>query len=83
MDMESRLRVGRVIAKTEEEAAYLVMGQIKKHNPEEPPAMATDGLGAYREAMLKELGKCSRISWSWKTANTPYPWRRLEISTSR
>jgi hypothetical protein len=57
IDMETRLRVGRAIAKTEEEVAPQLMEQIKKHHPEEkPPVLATDGKGAYREAMLCTWG---------------------------
>ena len=42
-----------MIAKAEEEAAYLLIGQIKRHGPEEKPrALETDGKGAYRDAML-------------------------------
>jgi transposase-like protein len=36
----------------EEEAAYSVMKQLHTFLPQEPPALATDGLGAYREALL-------------------------------
>ena len=55
--MDTRLRVGRAIAKTEEEVAPQLMEQIKRHQPEEkPPALATDGKGAYREAMLCTWG---------------------------
>jgi hypothetical protein len=56
--MDTRLRVGRAIAKTEEDIAPQLMHQVKQHAPdEEPPAMATDGKGAYREAMLQIWGK--------------------------
>ena len=56
--MESRLRVGHAIGKTEEEIAPELMKQVKMHAPdEEPPAMSSDGKGAYREAMLETWGK--------------------------
>ncbi len=56
--MDTRLRVGRAIAKTEEAVAPQLMHQVKRHAPEAPPpAMATDGKGAYREAMLQAWGK--------------------------
>jgi hypothetical protein len=46
IDMDSRLRVGRAIAKTEEEVAPQLMQQIKRHAPQDPPpAMSTDGKG--------------------------------------
>src|SRR5438270_13387914 len=57
IDMDTRLRVGRALAKTEEAVALELMEQVKKHQPEEPPpALATDGKGAYREAMLAVWG---------------------------
>jgi hypothetical protein len=81
--MESRLRVGRVIAKTEQEAAYLLMGQIKKHALfDHPPALATDGLGAYRDAMLFEWGKVPEYCGRGKPPTLPQPsedWKYLQI----
>jgi hypothetical protein len=51
------LRVGRAIAKTEEEVAQTLMQQIKERgHPETPPPLATDGKGAYREAMVETWG---------------------------
>ena len=85
--MESRLRVGRVIAKTEEEAAYLLMGQIKRHAPEEnPPALATDGLGSYRDAMLFEWGKVRQYHGRGRPPILPIPdkdWKYLQIVKTR
>jgi hypothetical protein len=53
-----RLRVGRAIAKTEEEVAPELMKQIKERGHQQtPPAIATDGKGAYREAMVETWGK--------------------------
>lgn len=61
--MDTRLRVGRAITKTEEEAAPILMKQIKRHAPEEgPPYIATDGKGAYRDAMLETWGKVPAYS---------------------
>ena len=58
IDMDSRLRVGHAIGKTEEEIAPDLMKQVKMHAPDEgPPAIATDGKGTYREAMLETWGK--------------------------
>jgi len=45
--------VGRAIGKTEEEVARDLMAQLKdRGHPDAPPAMATDGKGEYREALL-------------------------------
>ncbi len=58
IDRDSRVRVGRALAQTEEEVAHALMIHMNKHPPEEkPPAMATDGKGAYREALLQTWGK--------------------------
>jgi len=49
--------------KTEEEAAQDLMSQIKQRgHPETPPAIATDGKGGYREAMVQAWGKSRRES---------------------
>src|SRR2546423_5090665 len=56
--MDSRLRIGNAIGKSEEEIAPDLMEQVKMHAPDEgPPALSSDGKGAYREAMLKTWGK--------------------------
>jgi hypothetical protein len=43
IDGENRLCLGCAIAKTEAEAVYAVMDQIKKYIPQEPLAMAKNG----------------------------------------
>jgi hypothetical protein len=56
--MDTRLRVGRAISKTENEVAHQLMAQLKdRGHPDKPPAMATDGKGSYREAMVETWGK--------------------------
>jgi hypothetical protein len=61
--MDSRLRIGSAIGKTEEEIAPILMEQVKMHAPDDgPPAIATDGKGAYREAMLETWGKVPEYS---------------------
>jgi hypothetical protein len=85
--MDSRLRVGRAIAKTEEEVAPLLMEQIKSHAPEEaPPAIATDGKGAYREAMLETWGKVPEYSGQGRPPTMPKPekdWQYLQVIKKR
>jgi hypothetical protein len=81
--METRLRLGRAIAKTEEEAAPILMEKIKRHAPTEgPPALATDGLGAYREALLETWGKVPEYSGRGRPPTTLQPgedWHYLQI----
>jgi hypothetical protein len=49
--MDTRLRIGRAIGKTEEDVAHELMAQLKdRGHPEKPPAIATDGKGDYRMA---------------------------------
>lgn len=85
--MDTRLRVGRAIAKTEEEGAILLMEQIKRHAPEEgPPAIVTDGRGAYREAMLKVWGKVPAYNGRGRPPTALKPeedWCHLQIIKER
>jgi len=58
LDMDTRLRVGRAIGKSEEQVAHEMMGHRKERgHPEAPPAMATDGKGDYRSALLDSWGQ--------------------------
>lgn len=85
--MDTRLRVGRAIAKTEEEVAPKIMEQIKKHAPQErPPALATDGKGAYREAMLETWGIVPEYSGQGRPPTLPKPgkdWQYLQVIKKR
>ncbi len=87
VDMDSRLRVGRVIEKTEEEVAPKIMEQIKRHQPEEkPPAIATDGKGAYRIAMLETWGKVPEYKGTGRPPTLSKPekdWQYLQIVKKR
>lgn len=55
--MDSRLRIGRAVSKTEGEAALRLMEILKQTHPERPPALATDARGSYREALVETWGK--------------------------
>jgi len=58
IESDSRLRVGRAIAKTEEEVASALMAQLKcRGHPDAPPPIATDGKGGYREALVETWGQ--------------------------
>lgn len=58
IEIATRLRVGRALAKTEEEVVPILMQQIKElGHPDIPPPIATDGKGAYREALVDTWGK--------------------------
>ena len=85
--MDTRLRVGRAIAKTEEEVATELMGQLQKRgHPETPPAMATDGKGSYREAMVETWGKVPPYAGHGRppTHKQPQPgWQYLKVVKHR
>jgi hypothetical protein len=83
IDMDTRLRVGRAIAKTVEAIAPQLMEQIKRHQPDEkPPALATDGKGVYREAMLQTWGKVPEYSGKGRPPTALKPekdWQYLQV----
>jgi hypothetical protein len=59
------------------------MGQIRRHAPlDPPPAIATDGLGSYRDAMLFEWGKVPEYQGRGRPPTLPQPgedWKYLQI----
>lgn len=85
--MESRLQVGHAIGKTEEEIAPELMKQVKMHAPDEgPPAMSSDGKGAYREAMLETWGEVPEYSGRGTPPKLLKPgkdWQFLQIIKKR
>lgn len=89
IDTDTRLRVGRAIAKTEEEVAPELKKQIKELGHQEaPPAIATDGKGAYREAMVETWGKVPEPKPSGKglppEKKQPQPgWHYLQVVKCR
>jgi hypothetical protein len=55
--------VGRTVAKTEDEVADELMAQLhQRSHPQTPPAIATDGNGSYRQAMLQTWGQVPQYS---------------------
>jgi hypothetical protein len=61
--MDTRLRVGRAIGKNEEEVAIALMAQLKaRGHLDTPPAIATDGRGSYRQAMVETWGRVPEYS---------------------
>ncbi len=85
--MDSRLRVGHAIGKTEEEIAPELMKQVKMHAPDEgPPAMSSDGKGAYREEMLEKWEKVSEYGGRVAPPKLPKPgkdWQFLQVIKKR
>jgi hypothetical protein len=85
--MDSRLRIGRAIGKSEEEIAPELMEQVKMHAPDEnPPALSSDGKGAYPEAMLATWGKIPEYGDRGAPPKLPKPgknWQSLQMIKKR
>ena len=85
--METRLRVGRAIGKTEEEVAHAVMAQLKaRGHPDHPPALATDGKGDYRTALVETGGEVPPSQGRGRppTQKQPQPeWHYVQVIQER
>jgi len=87
MDMDTRLRVGRAIGKTEEDVAHALMAQLKgRGHPHQPPALATDGKGDYRTALLDTWGQVPTYQGRGRppTLKQPQPeWQYVQVVKER
>lgn len=85
--MDTRLRVGRAIGKTEEEVAHALMAQLKERgHPAQPPAMATDGKGDYRTALVETWGEVPPYQGRGRppTQKQPQPdWQYVQVIKER
>ncbi len=85
--MDTRLRVGRAIGKTEEAVAHDLMAQLKERgHPDHPPAMATDGKGDYRRALVETWGDVPAYPGRGRppTQKQPQPdWQYVQIIKER
>ena len=85
--MDSRLRVGRAIGKTEEQVAHALMAQLKERgHPEQPPALATDGKGDYRSALVETWGEVPPYQGRGRppTQKQPQPeWQSVQVIKER
>jgi hypothetical protein len=81
------MRVGRAIGKNEEEVAMAMMYQIKDHcNPEDPPAIASDGNDSYPQAMLETWGKLPEYSGRGRPPTrkqSQKEWKCLQVTKHR
>jgi hypothetical protein len=72
IEIDTRLRVARALVKTEEEAAQQMMAKLKaRFCPEQPPSVATDGKGAYREALVATWGQVPAYSGKGRPPELP------------
>lgn len=87
LDIDTRLRVARALTKTEESAASEMMHQIKERFcPSQPPAVATDGKGAYREAMVATWGVVPPYGGRGRPPELPQPgpdWQYVKVVKQR
>jgi len=87
LDTDTRLCVGRAIGKTEAEVAHELMAQLKdRGHPDTPPALATDGKGDYREALVETWGQIPQYSGVGRppTRKQPQPdWQYLQVIKTR
>lgn len=85
--MDTRLRVGRAIGKTEEEVAHDLMAQLKdRGHPNAPPAIATDGKGDYRTALVDTWGHVPAYGGRGRppTQKQPQPdWQYMQVVKER
>jgi hypothetical protein len=79
--------VARAIGKTEEIIAPQLMEQVKMHAPDEgPPAVSSDGKGAYPKAMVETWGKVPEYGGRGAPPTLPKPgkdWQCLQVIKKR
>ena len=85
--MDTRLRVGRALGKTEEAVAQELMAQLKERgHPDAPPAIATDGKGDYRTALVETWGQVPAYAGRGRppTQKQPQPeWQYVQVIKER
>lgn len=83
LDMETRLRVARGIAKTETDASVIVFEALKKRgHPDQPPPTISDGWGGIREAMVEVYGTVPPYSGRGRPPTRKRPgkeWQYLQM----
>ena len=87
IDMDSRLRVARGIAKTETEASIVVFQTLKQRgHPEAPPPTVSDGWGGIDQAMIEVYGEVPSYQGMGRppTHKQPQPgWQYLQVVKHR
>ena len=87
IDMDSRLRVARGIAKTETKAAIEVFQTLKRRgHPDAPPPTVSDGWGGIDEAMVEVYGVVPEYKGVGRppTRKRPQPgWQYLQVVKQR
>ena len=87
LDIDTRLRVARGIAKGETEASVEVFATLKRRgHPEAPPPTISDGWGGIDEAMLEVYGQVPQYRGRGRppTKKRPQPgWQYLQMVKQR
>jgi hypothetical protein len=87
LDIDTRLRVARGIAKGETEASVEVFATLKRRgHPEAPPPTISDGWGGIDEAMIEVYGQVPEYSGRGRppTKKRPQPgWQYLQMVKQR
>ena len=88
IDIDSRLRVSRGIAKTETEASEEVFRTLRQNrgHPEKPPPTISDGWGGIREAMVQVWGKVPEYKGRGRPPEKKQPqegWKYLQVIKER
>jgi hypothetical protein len=87
IDMDSRLRVARGIAKTETEACVQVFQTLKRRgHPDAPPPTVSDGWGGIDDAMVQVYGVVPGYKGVGRppTRKRPQPgWKYLQVVKQR
>ena len=87
LDIDTRLRVARGIAKNETKASIKVFSTLKRRgHPEAPPPTISDGWGGIDEAMIEVYGQVPEYSGRGRppTKKRPLPgWQYLQMVKQR
>jgi len=87
IDMDSRLRVARGIAKTETEACIKVFDKLKpRGHPDASPPTVSDGWGGIDDAMVKVYGLVPEYKGIGRPPTRKHPqpeWQYLQVVKQR
>ena len=87
IEHDTRLRVGRAIAKTETQASFALFRTLKQRaHPDAPPPLASDGWGGHREALVEVFGKVPPYKGHGRPPTHKQPqagWQYLQVVKQR